>query len=114
VLEERGQGTVNPRPGTVYRAAETLVAKRLLRTWIVVPGGRRGARARRYYELTPKGIAAAEAQRKALASLFGFADSPSSTVDTGLMATRIRRAAELSAFAQKLRRGVLQASGRRR
>jgi DNA-binding PadR family transcriptional regulator len=112
-LKARAHGTVNPRPGTVYRAAEALVTRRLLRTWIVVPGGRRGARARRYYELTTKGAATAEEQRKALARLFRLVPSPARAIDTRLMSARLRRSAEVSAFALKLQRGVVEASKRR-
>jgi DNA-binding PadR family transcriptional regulator len=113
LLNARARGTVNPRPGTVYRAFESLVRKGYVRRWTVVPGGRRGARARRYYELTPKGIAAAERQREALAQLLGLPVPHQSMAEAQLMGERLRRAAEVSAFTRKLLRGVRQASGRR-
>jgi DNA-binding PadR family transcriptional regulator len=113
LLSARARGTVNPRPGTVYRTFESLVRKGYVRSWTVVPGGRRGARARRYYDLTPKGIAVAESQREALAELLGFPASRPSSADAQLMSARLHRAAEVSAFTLKLQRAVRQASGRR-
>jgi DNA-binding PadR family transcriptional regulator len=104
---------VNPRPGTVYRAFESLLREGYVRRWTVVPGGRRGARARKYYELTPKGIAAAERQRGALAQLLGFPGPHQSVAQSHRMGERLRRAAEVSAFTRKLLHGVRQASGRR-
>ena len=106
ILEVRAQGIVNPRPGTVYRAAQSLVRRHLLHTWTVVPGGRRGARSRRYYELTPKGIAAAEVQREALNRLLGAKAAPESVEEERLMGERVRRAADVSAFTLKLQRGI--------
>jgi DNA-binding PadR family transcriptional regulator len=112
-LSARAQGMVNPRPGTVYRAFGSLVRKGYVRSWTVVPGGRRGARARKYYELTPKGIAVAERQREAMAQILGLPPPRQSSVEARLMGARLRRAAEVSAFTLELQRGVRQASGRR-
>ncbi len=111
-LSARARGTVNPRPGTVYRTFDSLVRTGYVRCWTVVPGGRRGARARTYYELTATGIAAAERQRAALAQLLGLAAPGPSTADAELMGERLERAVEVSTFAHELLRGV-QASGRR-
>ncbi len=103
---------INPRPGTVYRAFGALVRRRYVTSWAVVPGGRRGARARKYYELTPKGIAKAERQREAVAELFGVPAPSPSSAEAQLMGDRLHRAAEVSAFTLKLQRGVCQASRR--
>ena len=112
VIAARAHGTVNPRPGTVYRALASLGRKGHVRSWTVVPGGRRGARTRRYYELTLKGIAVAERQREALGRLLGLRSPERSTAeDVQLMRERIQRAAELSDFAHTLRRGMLAAGG---
>jgi DNA-binding PadR family transcriptional regulator len=112
-IAARAHGTVNPRPGTVYRALVSLARKGHIRSWTVVPGGRRGARARRYYELTTKGIAVTEKQREALGRLLGLRSPERFTEeDVDLMSERIRRTAELSAFALRLKEGML-AAGRR-
>jgi len=113
LLHTRARGTVNPRPGTVYRGFESLVRKGLVRGWTIVPGGRRGARARKYYELTPEGIAVAERQREALAHLLSLTALRPPPDDALLMRDRLRRAAEVSAFTLKLQRRVRQASGER-
>ena len=110
LIEARAHGLVNPRPGTVYRAADSLVRQRLLHTWMVVPGGRRGARSRRYYELTPKGIAAAQSQREALRRLLGPTSTPQSADDARFMGERVRRASDVSAFTLKLQRALLQSA----
>jgi DNA-binding PadR family transcriptional regulator len=107
VLEGRAPGIVNPRPGTVYRAAAALVRERLLQTWTVVPGGERGARSRRYFELTPRGIAAADRQRRAVARLFGDTSGPPAIEEEAAMRNRLRRASDVSTFARKLQHGVL-------
>jgi PadR family transcriptional regulator PadR len=52
--------------GSIYPALRRLEAARLVRSWGVVPGRRRGARARTYYELTERGVRASEADRAAL------------------------------------------------
>jgi len=113
LLSARAPGVINPRPGTIYRAFESLARKGYLRSWTVVPGGHRGARARRYYELTPGGMAAAEAQREALAALLELPTQGRSSTDADLMGARLRRASELSAFALKLQRGVRHGAPRR-
>lgn len=113
LLSARGRGVIHPRPGTVYRAFSSLVRKGYLRSWTVVPGGRRGARTRRYYELTPKGIAAAERQRHAIAALLGLLPERPPSIDPELMGARLHRASEASAFALKLLRGVRKTAARR-
>ena len=55
--------------GTIYPALRGLEAARLVRSWNVVPGRRRGGRARTYYELTERGVRASEAERKGLLRL---------------------------------------------
>jgi DNA-binding PadR family transcriptional regulator len=91
---------VEARPGTVYPALKGLVRKGYVKAWPVVPGRRRGGRARNYYELTARGMKAAERQKRALSRL--VAPMPA-RVDVELMARRIRKAAELSALTLYLR-----------
>ena len=49
--------------GSVYPALRRLEADRLVRSWRVVPGRRRGGRARTYYELMERGVKASETER---------------------------------------------------
>jgi PadR family transcriptional regulator PadR len=114
LLSVRAAGVINPRPGTVYRAFDSLARRGLLRSWTVVPGGQRGARSRKYYELTPEGIAAAERQRQALAAFLDVASPRPSPADAGLMGARLRRASEARSFALKLQRGVRHAAAPKR
>ena len=55
-LVRRIQGATGGREqlaeGSVYPALRGLAAARLVRSWKVVPGRRRGGRVRTYYELT--------------------------------------------------------------
>jgi DNA-binding PadR family transcriptional regulator len=53
--------------GGLYPALEALRRKGFVRRWDVVPGGRRGGRSRRYYELTYKGLLRTQADARALA-----------------------------------------------
>ncbi|HVQ29020.1 MAG TPA: helix-turn-helix transcriptional regulator [Vicinamibacteria bacterium] len=92
-------------PGAVYPALGALVRRRLLRTWKVVPGGRRGGRSRTYYELTYRGLLHAQAEASALASLlkprrtrFGL-NRPSPR----LLRSRLARLSDLIAFTEDLR-----------
>jgi DNA-binding PadR family transcriptional regulator len=55
--------------GSIYPALRRLEAARLVRSWGVVPGRRRGGGARTYYELTERGVRASEADRVALLRL---------------------------------------------
>ena len=55
--------------GLIYPALRHLEAARLVRSWGVVPGRRRGGRARTYYELTERGMRTSEADRAALLRL---------------------------------------------
>jgi len=113
LLSARAQRVINPRPGTVYRAFESLARKGYVKTWTVVPGGRRGARSRRYYELTPRGMAAAEKQHQALAAFLDLQTQAPSSPDAELMGARLRRASDVRTFALKLQRGVRQAAAQR-
>jgi DNA-binding PadR family transcriptional regulator len=52
--------------GSIYPALRRLEAERLVRSWQVVPGRRRGGRARTYYGLTERGVRASEMRRAGL------------------------------------------------
>jgi DNA-binding PadR family transcriptional regulator len=64
------------RPGSgrgpstrIYSVLQRLESDGLVRSSVVVPGERRGGRARRYYDLTTSGIAESSAERRALLAL---------------------------------------------
>jgi DNA-binding PadR family transcriptional regulator len=62
-------GRLHFAEGSIYPALRHLEAARLVRSWSVVPGRRRGGRARTYYELSERGARASEADRVALLRL---------------------------------------------
>ena len=97
-------GRVHPPEGSVYPALKELERDRLVRAWTVVPGRRRGARGRRYYELTLVGIRAAEAQGEVLAGLLGLrGPRVARTGDPAAgMLGRVRLGGELSDLAERL------------
>ena len=89
--------------GSIYPALRRLEAARLVRSWGVVPGRRRGGRARTYYELTERGVRASEADRAALLRL-AVPESPRlpGSEECQRMLERIELGAELSETAGQL------------
>ncbi len=96
---------------SIYTALGALRTDRLVRSWEVVPGRRRGGRVRTYYELTGRGARAAEAVRAGLLRLAGgAAAAPGPDVRD-----RMRRRLELGAELSEAGLGVaIRTSGRRR
>jgi DNA-binding PadR family transcriptional regulator len=103
-------GHVRLGRGNVYTALRALESGGLVTSWRVVPGGRRGSRARVYYELTPKGVGVAREQKRAFAGLLAPAAPTPSAAEAALMGDRLRRCSEVSAFALGLRDGLQRAS----
>ena len=68
-IRRASAGRLRFAEGSIYPALRRLDAARLVRTWGVVPGRRRGGRARTYYELTERGVRASEADRAVLLRL---------------------------------------------
>lgn len=68
-ISRASAGRLRFAEGTIYPALRHLEAARVVRSWGVVPGRRRGGRARTYYELTERGVRASEADRAALLRL---------------------------------------------
>ena len=68
-IRRASAGRLRFAEGSIYPALRRLDAARLVRSWGVVPGRRRGGRARTYYELTERGVRASEADRAALLRL---------------------------------------------
>jgi PadR family transcriptional regulator len=104
-------GLVRLGLGSIYPALRALEQQGLVRSR---PGFQpmSAGRPRRYYELTPRGVATAMAQRQALAAFFRPRPAGSAAEDVGLMRERILRCARLSEFVLTLRRQTIQAAGK--
>jgi DNA-binding PadR family transcriptional regulator len=91
--------------GSVYPALEGLKHGGLARAWKVVPGGRRGARSRTYYELTYPGLLRAQADATALRAL--LTEVPAHPAvrrpSAATLARRLARVSDLIAFTEDLR-----------
>jgi DNA-binding PadR family transcriptional regulator len=109
-VRERTLGQVRLGRGNVYPALRALEAARLVRSWKVIPGGRRGARARVYYELTPKGVGVAQGQKQAVSGLLLPSAAPLPELQIQPMSARIRKCSEVSAFVRGLRGKLRRAS----
>lgn len=98
-------GRVRRAEGSIYPALRRLENAGIVRSWIVVPGRRRGGRGRRYYELSERGIRAAEAAARGLLALLGgpTAGRPVSARQIERMRERLALASELSEAALELR-----------
>jgi DNA-binding PadR family transcriptional regulator len=88
-------GAVRLALGSLHPALRKLERERLVRSWTVVPGRRRGGRARRYYELTLRGVQSAETARDALAGLLEI--EPRRRQDSALEMQRSLRRLQLAA-----------------
>jgi DNA-binding PadR family transcriptional regulator len=85
--------------GRVYPVLKELAAEGLVRSVRLAPKGRRGARARVYYTLTPKGLEASTLERNILFALLSPPSAfPAEDRDRELMAERLLEADELSEF----------------
>jgi DNA-binding PadR family transcriptional regulator len=95
-----------PSVGSLYPALGQLEADGLARSWQVVPGGRRGARSRTYYELTHPGYRRAEEDAALLRSI---AARPSAidgipSPSRATLQRRLRQVSDLIALTEDLRR----------
>jgi DNA-binding PadR family transcriptional regulator len=98
--------------GTIYPALRGLEAEHLVRSFEVVPGRRRGERARTYYELTERGLRASEADRTSLLRLAaGAVARAPGPEERDRMRRRLELGAELSEAALDL---AQRGGGRRR
>src|SRR4029453_6486037 len=70
-VRDRSGDQIRLGHGGVSAALAQLRRAGLVWGWMVAPGRRRGARARRTYELTPKGIEVGGRQRRALPGVGG-------------------------------------------
>jgi DNA-binding PadR family transcriptional regulator len=106
-VKRRSRGRLRLGPGNAYPALARLTRRRLVRSWDV----RRGAgRPRRYFELSPRGIDSAVAQRRLLEELLQSepAPRPLSERERTAMAERLDECAELSELALSLREQLLE------
>lgn len=83
----RGGGRIELRQGVVYPVLRDLLRRRLVRSWSVATPG--SGRPRTYYELTPKGIALAQAHRETITS-FAAKRAPARTTSNELREMRER------------------------
>jgi DNA-binding PadR family transcriptional regulator len=101
---------VSLAPGSLYPALKTLEKARLVRSWSVVPGRKRGSRRRTYYELTVRGVREAESEAKALHALVG-SKQPSKMprrAERAAILARLERVDELFEFATQMRQALLR------
>jgi len=111
-IHRASSGRARFAEGSIYPALRKLEADRLVRSWSVVPGRRRGGRERTYYELTERGVRAVEAERESLLRL--VADGGHAVPgpeERERMARRIELGAELSEAGLEL---AMRGTGRRR
>ncbi len=97
-------GRVRLAAGSVHRALRRLQRSGRARRWTVVPGRQRGARARVYYELTPRGLARAESDVATLRALASPSVEQPTVAEVAAMRGRLREAADASAFVSRLQR----------
>lgn len=112
-IRRASAGRLRFAEGSIYPALRRLEAGRLVRSWGVVPGRRRGGRARTYYELTDRGARASERDRAALLRLAApdHAGLPDPE-ECRRMLQRIELGAELSETAGQLPLRVQPSRGR--
>jgi DNA-binding PadR family transcriptional regulator len=106
-VRQHTAGHVRLRLGSVYPALRDLRERGLVRGW-AAPNPTRGRR-RFYYELTPKGVAAAGVRREAIRGLLLSATDGPPAEELARMRDRLRECVALSAFVLDLRRRTLAA-----
>ena len=93
----RTGGHVRLTAARVYPALQALERERLVRSSVVAPGGRRGARARTYYDLTIAGVNESTRLRDALSALAAGRPRPEpSAAERKKMAQRVLLGGALS------------------
>ncbi len=102
-FERASAGRVRLAPARVYPVLKELRTEGLVKAVRLAPKGRRGGRARIYYELTPKGLAVSTMDRSVLFALLSPSSVlPASETDRERMAERLLEAEELSEFGAAL------------
>jgi len=110
-VRQHTSGRMRLRLGSVYPALRDLGGQGLVRSW-GAPHPKRGRR-RLYYELTPRGVAAARAEREAIQGLLLPARNAPPAQELARMRDRLRECVALSAFVLDLRRRTREAQAAR-
>lgn len=100
-VEARSRGRIRLNRGGTYLALRRLEREGLVRGWLRPTGA--SGRPRRYYELTPRGIADVEDIREVLDRLLGSSRARVVAADARRMAERVERSGRLSALALQVR-----------
>jgi DNA-binding PadR family transcriptional regulator len=103
----RSRGRIRLNRGGTYLALRKLEREGLVRGWMRPTGA--AGRPRRYYEMTPRGIAEVAETRKVLDRLLGSTRGPVRASDARSMAERVKRSSQLSALALRVRSAALRA-----
>lgn len=101
-FEKASAGRVRLAPARVYPVLKELQAEGLVKAVRLAPKGRRGGRARIYYELTPKGLAVSTMDRSVLVAVLSPSSVLPAETDRERMAERLLEAEELSEFGAAL------------
>src|SRR6266545_3989869 len=102
-FERASAGRVRLGAARAYPVLKELRPVGLVKAVRLAPRGRRGGRARIYYELTPKGLAVSTMDRSVLFALLSPSSVlPASETDRERMAERLLEAEELSEFGAAL------------
>lgn len=102
-FERATAGRVHLAPARVYPVLKELQAEGLVKAVRLAPKGRRGGRARIYYQLTPKGLGVSTTERGILVALVSPPRVlPATSKERTRMAERLLEAEELSEFGAAL------------
>jgi len=105
--ESASGGRLRLAAARVYPVLKELQAEGLVKAVRLAPRGRRGGRARIYYDLTPKGLSTSTMDRSVLFALLSPSSGlPASEKDRERMAERLLEAEELSEFGAALAAAV--------
>jgi DNA-binding PadR family transcriptional regulator len=106
-VEARSRGRIRLNRGGTYLALRKLERERLVRGWMRPTGG--SGRPRRYYELTPRGIAKVEETREVLDRLLGSSHARVGAAEARRMADRVQRSGRVSGLALQVRSAARRA-----
>ena len=106
-VEARSRGRIRLNRGGTYLALRKLEREGLVRGWIRPTGA--SGRPRRYYELTPRGIAKVEETREVLDHLLGSSHARVAAAEARRMADRVKRSGHLSGLALQVRSAARRA-----